>query len=570
MGVLDVPAVSRAEGDARYSALPVETYVRAGEFTAGQGSPVLGTFQSRFPTWTLRDGNSDRVNATVYPPSRSYLVDVDVLWVKGNTSNIGDVVFRLGWVAATAGDGPNVTYAPNAVAYADVQIGEIRRTRLGSGLDITNAMSALLMIERLGGDAADTLVSDIYLVGAIVSPTPKYSVLSEDGGWYTHNEHWLIADPDGRLAICGLITSNGDAAISSLNVDTGVKAQFTLKPRFQLDDHAVPQPVVMPDGRIIAFYARHSIVEDPIYLRRTTNPHDITAWDAEQTIVLPTGGQPCYPKPAVIGSRLYVFFRNTTNHDYIYSDDNGATWSAPARLFSYSPGWRGYVNYHASLDGRVDFTSTDDNPNPTGSYSNIYHCYLQGGTLYKSDGTLIAALGAGGITPAQMTKVYNYTEAGDAWAYDVQRDGQGRPLVVFASFPTLTNHFYWYARWDGTTWRKYQFTTAGASPYDIDGTGRVSGSSGEPRYSGGLHMHPADPAVVFLSRWVDGQLEIERWQTPDGGVTWSSRPVTRRSLVKNMRPTTLNRPMTGAPDVFWMAGWYAKFTRYQTRAVYGS
>jgi hypothetical protein len=42
--------------------------------------------------------------------------------------------------------------------------------------------------------------------------------------------------------------------------------------------------------------------------------------------------------------------------------------------------------------------------------------------------------------------------------------------------------------------------------------------------------------VLYLSRQVVGQWQIERWQTADGGATWSQRSLTAGSLEKNVRP----------------------------------
>lgn len=499
----------------------------------------------------------------VYPPRNYGTVDIDVLWIKDNVANTGDVVFRLGYAATTIGQGPaNALYAPNVKAYADVHQGELRRTRLASGLDISKTMATLLMLERLGSDAADTVESSVKILWILVSATPDYpgKVLSPNGGWYCMNEHWLLGNHADNALYCRFINSEGDAGAAKLNIETGVTSETILHWRFQLDDHAVPALLTMPDGNLLAIYARYSIVGDPIYVRRTVTPGDITYWTT--AVQIPTE-QPWYPKPTYIGNRLYVFFRHTTRHDFISSDDNGATWSTPAPMFSYSTGWRGYVNYKITGTGastRVDFTTTDDNPSPTGSYSNLYHCYLQNGNFYKSDGTLIGALGAGAITPAQMTKIYDHTSNGDAWLCDIQHDFNGRPVIMFSTFPALENHLFWYTRWTGTAWALHQMTYAGPSPYDLEG---------EPRYSGGLSiLADGTGSTVYLSRWVGCPMEVEKWQTTNGGAAWTSTPVTTNSPEKNFWPTSPEGWWAGCPEVAWMIGWYVRFTRYHTRIIY--
>src|SRR6185503_9729185 len=63
---------------------------------------------------------------------------------------------------------------------------------------------------------------------------------------------------------------------------------------------------------------------------------------------------------------------------------------------------------------------------------------------------------------------------------------------------------YRHARWTGTTWQDRELTPAG-SFFPEDG--------GEKQYSGGIVFDHANPAVVYLSRQVAAQWQIERWQT---------------------------------------------------------
>ena len=86
-----------------------------------------------------------------------------------------------------------------------------------------------------------------------------------------------------------------------------------------------------------------------------------------------------------------------------------------------------------------------------------------------------------------------------------------------------------YARWTGSEWVVHELTAAGGS---------ISDDGKEPFYSGGLTLDHEDPSTVYLSRPVDGNYEIETWTTADGGATWTSKPVTAQSGVKNVRPVS--------------------------------
>ena len=49
-------------------------------------------------------------------------------------------------------------------------------------------------------------------------------------------------------------------------------------------------------------------------------------------------------------------------------------------------------------------------------------------------------------------------------------------------------------------------------------------------------MHPDNPNVIYLSRQIEGVFEIERWETTDGGKTWSQEMITQNSEYDQVRP----------------------------------
>jgi hypothetical protein len=194
---------------------------------------------------------------------------------------------------------------------------------------------------------------------------------------------------------------------------------------------------------------------------------------------------------------------------------------------------------------------------PRDLVTNIYYARYQAGGLYRADNSLIAPQSALPFTPEQADMVYDAAAHGGvkAWIHDVAFDAAGRPIVVFATFPSNSDHRYHYARWDGTRWVDHEFAQAGGS---------MSGDPTEPNYSGGVTLDHEDPSVVLLARQRSGVFEVERWQTSDGGGSWSSRSVTGGSARGNYRPIS-PRGMTGADlNVVWMRGGYPSYTSYQT------
>ena len=106
-------------------------------------------------------------------------------------------------------------------------------------------------------------------------------------------------------------------------------------------------------------------------------------------------------------------------------------------------------------------------------------------------------------------------------------DANGRPVIVFAAFPSTGDHRYMYARWTGSSWSTSQITAAGGS-ISLDGK--------EPYYSGGITLDHEDPSTVYLSRNVAGVFQVETWKTANGGAGWSKQDVSAPDTVNNVRP----------------------------------
>jgi BNR repeat-containing family member/PKD domain/Concanavalin A-like lectin/glucanases superfamily len=376
-----------------------------------------------------------------------------------------------------------------------------------------------------------------------------------DGAWSWFGDPRAVSYSGAHTrTYAGWVDLEGDIKVSSYDQATGDRVTAVLQARLNKDDHANPSIQVRPDGRLVVYYSRH--VGPSLHYRVSSNPEDVTAWEPTQRVPTNTPGIRgyTYPNPIRLEAedRAYLFWRGGNyNPTFSVQNDGETAWS-PARTLITMPGERPYVKYDSSGGDTIHVAYTNAHPNEFGDV-NIYYARVRGGKIERAGGEQIGSLDDP-IAPAEGNLVYDGVE--QAWVHDVAADALGRPVIVFASFPTAADHRYHYARWTGSAWDVHQITPAG-------GTFREDG--GSPYYSGGLTLDHEDPSHVYLSRQVGaGEWQVETWTTSDGGTSWSSQAVT--SAGKNVRPVS-PRGMTatdGDMSVLWMSGGYPSYVSYDT------
>jgi BNR repeat-containing family member len=419
----------------------------------------------------------------------------------------------------------------------------VARSRLGSAVPVA-ALAAVL----LGGIAFPGQAAALPLRQRELHPSGAWSWFGDPRAIHhqgTHNRTYV-----------SWVSSAGDVQVASYDHDTAVRVVTTLKARFQVDDHANPSLLVRPDGHLLAFWSAHA--GGTLFYRRSANPEDVTSWGPQHTVPTNTAGPwgYTYPNPVQLsaeGDRIWLFWRGGNFNPTFSTSADGSSW-APARTLIRVPGQRPYVKYASDGVGTIHLAFTEAHPHNLAT--SIYYARYQAGSFYRADGSLIEPVGALPFTPAQASRIYNAAAHNGvrAWVHDVAVDGAGQPIVVFATFPSNTDHRYRYARWTGTRWAVHEITRAGGS---------MSVGPTQPNYSGGITLDHEDPSVVYLARQRGGVFQVERWQTGDGGGTWTSRPVSGGGR-GNYRPIS-PRGMTDADlDIVWMRGGYPGYTRYQT------
>ncbi len=437
------------------------------------------------------------------------------------------------------------------------------------------------------------------VAGSLVTLTS--SGTAPNGAWSWFGDERAIiddSDPNNTLLLVSSISSaasgspeSGDVDLLWLNMDTGVQGEFELHHRFERDDHNSAALYIRPDGRYVASYTRHG-TDDFMYWRVSTNPHDPTAWDPEQSMDASgtstrnaTYNNLSYlPNDNGGSGRLYDFTRAVNwNPTILTSYDQGDSWTQEGLLLSSAGSIRPYMRYFS--DGnRIHFTATDGHPRDVNN--SIYHGYVEDGQLFRSDGVVIDSnlFDSAAVTPQSLTTVFaaNTVVGGipmtRAWNIDVAIDSSGDPYCIFQARldpGTLSggqeslDHQFFYARYDSglNSWAVHPLAAAGRDIY------AASPNGSEDDYTGLAALDPTDPDTVFISTDIDpgsgvplDRYEIFRGRTTDGGATWAWDPITANSSVDNIRPIV---PQWASSDtaLVWMRGAYSTYTSWTTEVV---
>lgn len=323
----------------------------------------------------------------------------------------------------------------------------------------------------------------------------------------------------------------------------------------EYDDHDNPAFLIRDsDSRVMAFYSPHSNTSlNRHYLQVSKNPLDPDDWQSPVDISSQLGSftrlayANAYQLTGETNDPIYLFFRADTDPPsltpweqyFSKSEDDGSTWAAGTLLVS---GDHAYLKAAQNGDGRIDFLISDDHPdlNP----SNVYHFYMQGGSFFDSAGNEITLP----VDPAtDLAPLWG--GSGSAWNWEIAIDGSGNPVVVYAQFPSQSDHRYRYGKWNGSAW----------SDNEVAASGGAIGDGSEPHYSGGICIDPDDANIVYYSKEVSSVHQIFKGVTADGGANWTHSQLTSGGSNARFRPF---KPK-GASKLLFCEGPYATYLDYE-------
>ncbi len=358
------------------------------------------------------------------------------------------------------------------------------------------------------------------------------------------------------------MTSEGVLKMGAYDHQTKQITSYTLKTNWDEDDHNVGSFLVLPDRRLMVFYARHGKVG--LHCRTSKFPEDITQWEDEVTISNTNNISYNHPVYLRDENLYYVFWRGPSWKPTFSTSKDGKNWSEPKILIQEAgreaKTIRPYLKVVSDGKSSIHFTFTDGHPRNE-PFNSVYYLKYKAGKFYKADGSEWGSMNSLPVSHANSDLVYDGKSTGiRAWVWDIALDISGNPVIAYTRLPSETDHRYAYAKWTGKSWTDVEFTEGGKwFPETPEGK-----SEFESHYSGGISINQSNPSELYTSRPVNGQFEIEKWVTADQGKSWESTMVTKNSKALNVRPVVPHGYDGKKDHVLWMAGNYIHYTNYNT------
>lgn len=389
---------------------------------------------------------------------------------------------------------------------------------------------------------------------------------SEDGAWcWFSDPRAVYHNGNHERTYVGFVTSKGDITVSFFDHKTGEIKEVVIYPELQIDDHVNPSLLVLPDGRLIAFFTRHN---GGFYYSRTLLPEDISVW--EEISYIDMGPRLCYTNPAMLSSeknRIYVYLRG--GYDWkptvIYSDDLGESWSEPHTFVAHAgstDGDRPYAKIVNDGISRVWFAINDGHPRNE-PLNSIYVFYYEKGGFYQLDGTRLTGMDELPVNQSSIPKAYDAESTKSrSWIWDLAVDENGYPRIAYTRLLEETRHQYYYGFWNGSSW-EHSFISLGGQDFPREERTKEQRNR-EPHYSGGIVLDPDRRGVVYYSKPVNDRYEIFMAELKDG--KWNETPVTMGSEFDNVRPFVARYSRAGSsPRLFWMTNrMYQHYSVYDT------
>ncbi len=193
--------------------------------------------------------------------------------------------------------------------------------------------------------------------GTHIQPGDALATRYESGQYSSNNGYTFQHDK----TYMGWVEDEGTIVVGEYDHDTDTYKRVVIHEFLEADDHNNPAVVVLPDGRIMIFYSKHT-TENRMYYCVSKNPEDISEWNDWQYYYCHTGVENAtynatYPSVFIVHDDEGI-----EGNDVIYVGWRGVHWKPTLAKFSI-PDENGVVQ---TLMAQTQFANTTYN---TGSYA---------------------------------------------------------------------------------------------------------------------------------------------------------------------------------------------------------
>ena len=404
------------------------------------------------------------------------------------------------------------------------------------------------------------------------------NVVADEGAWC-----WF-ADPRAvhyenvlgtiNATYIGYIDVHGNVKATQYDWVKQRKTDVLIRSYFQPDDHNNPTFIVLPDERVMIFYTRHTD-EPKIWYRISKKPGDITQLGDEK--YLATANNTTYPSPFILSDdpqHIYLCWRGINWHPTIArltmpdANDNCNFDFGPKQIVQ-STGARPYAKYQSNGRDKIYVSYTTghpDNEMPDWLYFNVIDINKGNGPILRDlNGTQLSIINNGVFN---VSKTDSYASSYPAtivdksanirnWVWQIALDNEEHPVVAYPHIDDAkTSHVYWYARWNGSSWKNTWVQYGGHAFHQ-------NWNSTEKCYSGGMAIDPENINDLYLSIPTkngaynkDGVYEIWKYTINDAGEVAGSTQITSNSPKNNARPYVIPGTKNSPLRLVWMQGDY--------------
>lgn len=370
----------------------------------------------------------------------------------------------------------------------------------------------------------------------------RAEVLDIDGaGWCWFGSPLMVSD--GTKTFLSYV--NNKVWVAEINHSDNSVIRKEISSWIENDDHNQASLLLLDDGRILSSYSKHT-ASNNFQVRKSTNPLDITTWNAEITVATTDKSGYAHLFKLANGNIIHIY-RNgprtpSMTWRYYISTDNGDSWVLGGDICQSNGG---YIRpYQDDIDKNIiHFITTDRHP--FGLLTNIYYFKFNFNTQKYFNASGVEIVSSMPLTIPLSEKLTDYPANTSGWVEDLIVHN-GKPRLVFAKYVNFSNDNArdkrtCYMFHNGDTWSGEIELTK--SVYGWVST--IPGSEYEPNYSTAAKFDENDPNVVWTSIQDKGVWEMYRIGVSDG---ISYEKITHNSKSDQWRPNTAKN----SPYVVWL------------------